>query len=68
MMPTPNEIPNVTSIKNTDPGIINKITDWFAHPFTTNGSAVNWVLFVGLLIVAVWFWQVTLIHLNRDLA
>lgn len=37
------------------------ITGWFAHPFNTSGSALTWVLFVGILIIAVWFWT-TVLH------
>ena len=42
-------------------GVLGVVFDWFAHPFNTKGSALNWVLFLGLLIVAAWFWQRTLI-------
>ena len=37
-------------------GLIHNVLGWLAHPFNTQGSALNWVLWVGLLIVAVWFW------------
>jgi hypothetical protein len=37
-------------------GLIHNVMGWFAHPFQTQGSALNWILFVGLLIVAAWFW------------
>lgn len=36
------------------------ITNWFAHPFNQGGSALTWVLFVGLIIIAVWFWSIIL--------
>jgi hypothetical protein len=45
-------------------GVLNDVVSWFEHPFTTSGSALNWVLFVGLLIVAVWFWQIILLDLT----
>lgn len=48
-------------------GFLGNILDWFAHPFQSQGSAVNWVLFVGLLIVAAWFWQVTLLEITREI-
>lgn len=47
-------------------GFLGNILGWFAHPFNTGGSAVNWVLFVGLLIVAIWFWQVILMDIARE--
>jgi len=37
-------------------GLVPNVVNWFAHPFRTQGSALNWVLFVGLLVVAAWFW------------
>jgi hypothetical protein len=47
-------------------GLINGTVKWFAQPFRTSGSALTWVLFVGLLIVAVWFWQSTLLAIRED--
>jgi hypothetical protein len=46
-----------------DHGILGVPFQWIQHPFNTQGSALNWVLFVGLLIVAAWFWQHTLISI-----
>jgi hypothetical protein len=48
-------------------GLWGVIENWIAHPFTTSGSALNWVLFVGLLIVAVWFWQTVLLELRKEI-
>jgi hypothetical protein len=48
-------------------GFLGNTLAWFAHPFQSQGSAWNWILFVGLLIVAIWFWQWTLLHVTRDL-
>jgi hypothetical protein len=47
-------------------GIIGSITEWWAHPFNTQGSAMNWVLFVGLLIVAAFLWQTVLLLLAKE--
>lgn len=41
----------------TENGLVNDVIGWFAHPFSTSGSALNWVLFVGLLAIAAWFWN-----------
>lgn len=38
-------------------GIIRDVEDWLTHPFNSQGSALNWVLFVGLLVVAAWMWN-----------
>lgn len=46
-------------------GLIHNVLAWFSHPFATQGSALNWTLFVGLLIVAAWFWNRVLISLGE---
>lgn len=48
-------------------GIIPTITSWWSHPFQTGGSALNWVLFVGLVIIAAFLWQLVLIELTKEL-
>jgi hypothetical protein len=40
---------------------------WFQHPFTESGSAFNWFLFVGLLIVIGWMWHVILLKLTEEI-
>lgn len=47
-------------------GFITQIINWFAHPFATEGSALNWVLFVGLLVIAAWFWHIVLLSITDD--
>ena len=51
---------------NDDPnqGFLANVMGWFAHPFQTNGDALNWILFVGLLLVALWFWHVAFLTLT----
>ena len=46
-------------------GLIHNVLGWFAHPFQTSGSALNWILFVGLLIVAAWFWNHVLLSIQE---
>lgn len=48
-------------------GLFGSVVNWFAHPFTTSGSALNWVLFVGLLIIAAWFWNHVLLQINQEI-
>ena len=48
------------------PGFLGNLLGWFAHPFQSQGSAFNWILFVGLLIVAAWFWQWTLLQITEE--
>jgi len=49
-----------------DGGIVGNMVAWFQEPFNTKGSALNWVLFVGLLILAAFLWQLVLLELFRD--
>jgi len=46
---------------------ITSITEWLKTPFNTQGSALNWVLFVGLMIAILWFWNRVLIDLSGEL-
>lgn len=43
------------------------IKAWFQHPYNSNGSALNWVLFFGLIIVAAGLWQMILLHLKGEI-
>jgi hypothetical protein len=42
------------------------VTSWIKQPFNTQGSALNWVLFFGLFLVAVWFWSHVLMMITED--
>lgn len=46
-------------------GLIPNALGWFAHPFSTTGSALNWILFVGLLVIAAWFWNTVLVSIQE---
>jgi hypothetical protein len=43
--------------QGTQNGLVMDVINWFAHPFNTSGSAFNWILFVGLLVIAAWMWS-----------
>lgn len=45
--------------------LIESVTDWAKQPFTSGGSAFNWILFVGLLVVAAWFWNHILMSITE---
>jgi hypothetical protein len=47
-------------------GLIGTINSWWMHPFNTGGSAFNWVMFVGLIVIAVFLWQLILLELARE--
>jgi hypothetical protein len=42
-------------------GLIGSVISWWRAPFQSQGSALNWVLFVGLLVIAAFLWQTVLI-------
>lgn len=45
-------------------GLVGAITDWFKQPFNSQGSAFNWILFVGLLIIAAFLWNSVLVTIK----
>lgn len=48
-------------------GLFGNVIDWFGHPFNSSGSALNWLLFVGLLIIAAWFWNHVLLTIQQEI-
>jgi hypothetical protein len=62
MTPSPN-----TQTASSSTGFLGAVIAWFEHPFQSSGSALNWLLFVGLLIAVIWFWQVVLLEITREL-
>ena len=50
---------NTDNLQNT--GLVSTIGNWIAHPFNANGTALNWVLFLGLIIVAAFAWNLVII-------
>jgi hypothetical protein len=40
------------------------IQTWLQQPFDSSGSALNWVLFLGLIILAIGFWNLVLFDLS----
>lgn len=47
-------------------GLIQPVLSWLGHPFNSQGSAFNWVLFVGLLVIAAFLWQLVLLDIIRE--
>lgn len=45
--------------------LLGDVTNWFAHPFQSQGSALNWILFVGLLVLAAWWWNHILMSISE---
>jgi hypothetical protein len=48
-------------------GAVGSVTQWLTHPFRTDGSALNWLLFTGLILCAIFFWTRVLAHISRDI-
>lgn len=46
-------------------GIIDNTLEWFKKPFNSGGSALNWILFVGLLVIAAWMWNHILMSITE---
>lgn len=51
---------------NNNQGFVPELLGWFQHPFQSGGSALNWILFVGLLIIAAWFWNHVLLSISSE--
>jgi hypothetical protein len=49
-------------------GLLGSVIGWFQHPFQSSGSAFNWVLFVGLLVIAAWMWNHVLLHIEGEVS
>lgn len=58
---------NPTATANTSGGLVTGILGWVKQPFSSQGSALNWVLFVGLLIIAAWMWNHILLTIGGDI-
>ncbi len=47
--------------------MVDEIKKWWSKPFNPQGTALNWVLFVGVIIIGAFLWQTVLIALNKEL-
>jgi hypothetical protein len=47
--------------------LIGTVNSWWSHPFNSGGSAFNWVMFVGVIIVAVFLWNLVLLDLTKEI-
>ena len=45
-------------------GLISDTLAWIKQPFSASGSALNWILFVGLLVIAAWMWNHVLMSIT----
>lgn len=49
-------------------GLVSSLGKWYAHPFNADGSALNWLLFLGLVIIAGFLWNVVIIRFVAPMA
>lgn len=52
---------------NDGTGIITGVLNWIQHPFNKEGSALNWILFVGLLVIAAFLWNTVLLSIQNEI-
>ena len=43
--------------------MVEKISAWLAKPYDESGSALNWFLFIGLLVAISIFWNFVLLEI-----
>lgn len=48
-------------------GIVDRVVAWLERPFRSDGSALDWFLFLGLLIVLLWMWQTILLLIHEEM-
>jgi len=53
-------------MNDSQTGFVQETINWAKRPFNSQGSAFNWILFVGLLIVAAWMWNHVLLSLAEE--
>lgn len=46
--------------------LLGRFGAWWSHPFNSQGSAFSWTLFVGLIIIVTFLWQLILIELLKE--
>jgi hypothetical protein len=46
--------------------LVESVSDWMQHPFSGSGSAFQWVLTIGLILVAIWFWHWVVLSIYRE--
>lgn len=47
-------------------GVLTRAFQWLKKPFDSQGSALNWTLFFGLVIVILWFWSHVIMTITED--
>lgn len=50
---------------NSNAGLVASVQQWWLKPFNANGSALNWLLFLGLVSIGIFLWQLILLAIIR---
>ncbi len=48
------------------PGLFGALNSWWSKPFNSNGTALDWVLFVGVIVIATFLWQLILLEFTKE--
>lgn len=48
-----------------DPALV-RVASWAKHPFSSDMDALEWVLWLGLVLAAVWLWTRLLRHFGDE--
>jgi hypothetical protein len=46
-------------------GLIAGVMQWWAKPFDPSGSALNWLLWVGILVIGWWLWNTVILMVEE---
>lgn len=50
-----------------DTSFSSAVSSWWTQPFNSQGSALNWVLFLGLIVIAAFLWNTVLIIALKEI-
>lgn len=48
-----------------NPGLMTRLMEWVRHPYSSDMSATKWVLFLGLILIAVFMWSRVMVHVTN---
>lgn len=46
-------------------GVTGRINAFIAEPFNAQGSVLDWFLFLGVVLIAAWFWSRIIAEFSR---
>lgn len=45
---------------------MNTLKEWLKQPFSADQSALSWVMFLGLIVIAAFAWQLVLLKIIEE--